>query len=236
MGLFSKKSKGPLVTAIVLAAGSGKRMDGIDKMLALICGLPVLVHSLIAFEEHKEIDQIVLVAKEEDIPTYMKLAKEHRINKLVSIVKGGQTRQQSVLAGVQQVGEETEYLCIHDGARPLVSREVISCCLDDAVQFGSAAAGVSVKDTIKYVDEDGFITMTPDRSMLYSMQTPQIFERELYLRAIKSADRDYTDDCQLIEAIGGRVYLSQGDYQNIKITTPEDLAVAEAILMMGEGQ
>lgn len=232
MGLFSKKTKGPLTVAIILAAGNATRMDGIDKMLAHVCGIPVLLHSLIAFEEHEKIDQIILVARESEIPEYMRMAKDHGITKLVSIVKGGETRQQSVIAATGQLNGDVQYLCIHDGARPLVSGEVISSCLDDAVQYGAAAASVPVKDTIKYADEQGFVTMTPDRGRLYSMQTPQVFEKELFLRAVKSAESDYTDDCQLIEAIGGRVYLSQGDYRNIKITTPEDLTAAEAILTL----
>jgi 2-C-methyl-D-erythritol 4-phosphate cytidylyltransferase len=236
MPLFFKNAAAPRTTAIVLAAGSGRRMEGLDKMLALICGMPVLIHALLAFEEHKSIGSIVLAAREADIPEYLRLAQEYRIGKLAMIVKGGDTRQQSVMAALAQIPEDVQFLCIHDGARPLVTGKVITGCLQGAVRWGAAAAAVPVKDTIKTADAEGFVDITPDRRLLYHVQTPQVFERALYSRAAHNALVEYTDDCQLIESMGGRVWLCPGDYRNIKITTPEDLAVAEALMNLEDGR
>lgn len=235
MFLFGRE-KQPFVTAIVVAAGKATRMEGIDKQLADLCGMPVILHSLLAFDRHPAIRQVVVVCREEDIPEYLDLTGAYGLKKLRSIVKGGESRQASVFAGVGAADPESEYLCIHDGARPLVEEETITACLSDAKEYGAATAAVPVKDTIKVSDGGGYIATTPDRSLLYSTQTPQIFAAPLYREAMAKAKADgvsYTDDCQLVESLGQKVRLSKGSYANLKITTPEDLLIAQA-LFLGE--
>ena len=150
-----------------------------------------------------------------------------------TVVKGGATRQQSVRAGVEALPAECSYIAIHDGARPLVTGEVFSRCLESARLHGAAAAAVPVKDTIKQAGPGGRVAGTPDRSCLWAVQTPQIFRRGLYRQAAEQAAEhglDFTDDCQLVERLGCPVRLWEADYANIKITTPEDVAFAEGIL------
>lgn len=219
------------VSAVVVAAGSSLRMGGIDKLTCLLGGIPAAVRSVLAFESLPEIQEIVLVTAPERVDEFAKLLKPFGAAKLKTVVPGGATRQQSVLAGVLACGEGTEYLCIHDAARPLVTREAICAALSAAFEYGAAAAAVPVKDTIK-ISRTGFVEGTPDRSTLFAVQTPQVFQRELYLSAAKDAEREYSDDCQLVEAAGGQVFLSKGDYRNIKLTTPDDLAAARAFLEM----
>lgn len=153
------------------------------------------------------------------------------------IVAGGESRQQSVLNGIKALSDQTEYFVIHDGARPFADRELILRCLQSAVEHGAATAAVKTKDTIKRVSPEGIIEETPNREFLYLTQTPQIFKASLYHKAVEQAEKeglDFTDDCQLIEHIGHRVWVSQGDYRNIKITTPEDIAMAQAIAQWTE--
>ena len=210
--------KRPFVSAIVVAAGSASRMEGIDKQFAPVGGIPCLARALLCFEECREIGEIVVVTREESIAKVADLCARWRLAKVSQIVRGG---------------ERCQYLAVHDGARPLCDKALIRRVLRDAIAHGGAAAAVPVKDTIKVRGEDGFIDSTPDRATLFACQTPQIFEVGTYRRAMEEAlaqGRDYTDDCQLFESAGRRVYLSQGSYQNIKITTPEDLALCEQIL------
>ena len=164
---------------------------------------------------------------------YLALTEDYSIQKIKTIAVGGKTRQQSVFAGVRAASEDAAYYCIHDGARPLASRQVIAGVLEAAQREGAATAAVKAKDTIKIAGPDGFILSTPDRDSLYLTQTPQVFEASLYREAMEAAlaaGKEYTDDCQLVEAIGRRVYMAGGDYANIKLTTPEDQIVAEALL------
>ncbi len=156
-----------------------------------------------------------------------------KTRKPVAVVPGGQERQDSVLQGVETLSPELPYLLIHDGARPFVTPEMVEAVCKDAVAFGAATAAVPSKDTCKLSDGQGFVESTPPRERLMAIQTPQAFEREMYLYALRkaqSAGVSYTDDCQLIEAAGGRVRLTQGDYKNIKLTTPEDRVTARAYL------
>ena len=155
------------------------------------------------------------------------------------LTAGGDTRQQSVLNGVGCLSGQVEYVVIHDGARPFADRQLIDRCLQSAVEHQVATAAVPVKDTIKQAADDGSIAATPDRSRLYLTQTPQIFNAQLYRRAAEQAQAeglDFTDDCQLMEHLGHRVWLAQGDYRNIKITTPEDIVIAQAIAESMEGE
>lgn len=218
--------------AVILGAGNGTRM-GIDKskMLLEIGGKTVIERSVAAFSDMPEIDEIIVVCRECDVDLFSQLITDED----VSFVIGGETRQQSVMNAVETI-DECDYIIIHDGARPLVTQKAIINTLDKAQECRAAATGVTVKDTIKVVDDNLAIVDTPDRSRLISIQTPQIFDFGLYKEALKKAQadsKDYTDDCQLVENLGTKVYAVQGDYDNIKITTKSDIPLAENILKMG---
>ena len=236
---FAKKTEPePFVSAIIVAAGTASRMGGLNKQTAVIDEIPVVVRSIAAFNACPRICEIIVVCREEHIADFFDLVREYQLDKVSSVVTGGQTRQDSVFGGVEACSSETAYIAVHDGARPLVTQQIIEACLDAAVMYGAAAAGVRSKDTVKLADARGVILSTPDREKTYNIQTPQAFSAVLYRRAMALALREqrvYTDDCQLVERAGEQVYISQGSYENIKITTPEDLAVANAILTYREG-
>ena len=217
--------------AVIVAAGRSARMGGIDKLIAELGGLPVLRRTLLAVAAAPEVEEIVLVVRpgrEEELA-----AAAGPCLKLRAVVPGGETRQQSVLAGVQALSPGCELVAIHDGARPLVTPAVIARCVDAARRFGAAAAAVPVKDTIKRADPEGRVVDTPPRAALWAVQTPQVFGRRAYLEAAEAARRDgadCTDDCQLFERLGREVRLVMGDYRNLKLTTPEDFLTAGAFL------
>ena len=195
--------------------------------------MPVIAHTIKAFQAAQYIQEIVLVARAEDREVFYSLCKQYAFTKVSAIVMGGKTRQESVSRGVRCVNERAGYLAIHDGARPLIRPETIDGVIEAAWHYAAAAAAVRVKDTVKIADENGFIIETPDRSRLWNVQTPQVFEHCLYLEALAEAGEkgyDFTDDCQLVEKIRQGVYLYEADYANIKITTPEDIAFAESVL------
>ncbi len=217
---------------VVVAGGSSSRMQGVDKQSLRLGKQPVLVRSILPFDRMEAVEEIVVVCREDLIPVMLDHVREFDLKKVRSVVRGGATRQQSVQRGLEALSPEADYVVIHDGARPFVQRELILRCMEDAVRYGAATAAVPSKDTIKVADEQGFIRDTPDRSRLYLTQTPQIFRRDWYMQAVEQARADgvdCTDDCQLVERLGKKVFLSQGSYFNIKITTPEDLPAAEAI-------
>lgn len=225
--------KRPFVSVIIVAAGSASRMDGIDKQLMELGGMPVVIRSILAFEQSKMVDEIIVVTKKDSIPELNRRVRDAFISKVKFIVAGGKTRQESVFCGVSCVDDRCEYIAVHDGARPLVLTGAVEACLLDAFEHKAALLGVKVKDTIKQVSDERFVEKTIHRHNLYTAQTPQIFEANLYRRAMQRADEtgmDYSDDCQLIEAIGQRVYVSRGHYNNIKITTPDDISYAQALL------
>ncbi|MBR2339075.1 MAG: 2-C-methyl-D-erythritol 4-phosphate cytidylyltransferase [Clostridia bacterium] len=220
----------PFVSAVIVAAGSSTRM-GQPKQLLPLGGMPVLARTLQAFQQCETVDEIVLVARQEDLAAFTELASAHAITKLAAAVAGGSTRQQSVQRGVAACDPATAYVAIHDGARPLVTPEQITATVNAAMKRGAAALAVPVKDTIKIADENGCIAETPDRRRLWNVQTPQVFGWELYQRALTQSDiESLTDDCQLVERLGAPIRLVEGSYRNLKITTPEDLAVAEELL------
>ncbi len=217
------------VTAIVVAAGSSTRM-GQPKLLIPLCGKPVLEHTLSAFDR-AAVDALVVVTREQDIPVFEPLAQS--LSKPCTFVTGGSTRQQSVANGIAAVPPQTTVVAIADGARPLITPKEIDRVIGTAKLCGAASAAVRVKDTIKQADEAGIITTTPDRATLWQVQTPQVFSLSLYkqaMEAVAAAGLDLTDDCQLVEYIGAKVTLCETSYENIKITTPEDIAVATAFL------
>lgn len=215
--------------AIILGAGNGTRMKSEkSKLLLEIGSKTVIERSVEAFLSVSDIDEIIVVARAKDIDIYSELLTDDRI----SFVIGGATRQQSVKNAVETV-DDAHLIIIHDGARPLIKCEDIEKTIRAAEEFSAAAVGVFVKDTIKIVDKQGFVESTPDRSTLFAVQTPQTFDFELYKNAMKKADErglDFTDDCQLVELCGGKVKMVEGSYSNIKITTPDDIALAENLL------
>lgn len=199
-----------------------------SKLLLDINGKTVIERSVEAFLSIDAVDRVIVTARDFDIEQFSKLINDER----VSFVVGGGTRQESVKNAVMSI-ENADLVIIHDGARPLIRKEDIEKTIDSAKDFGASAVGVPVKDTIKVIDDNSVVISTPDRSKLFAVQTPQIFSFELYKKALQKAEQDnmdFTDDCQLIEYIGGKVKMVQGSYDNIKITTPDDIPLAENIL------
>ena len=218
--------------AVIVAAGSSRRMGGENKLLLPLCGKPVLAHTMTAFQACDAIRDIVLVCREQDMDTYRALAEANGITKLRTLTRGGDTRTESVLAGVSAAPENCALVAVHDGARPLVSDEVITQAVTEAAKSGAAAPVIPVKDSIKRI-ENGKIAADVPRDTLAAVQTPQVFRRDMLLRALQDAaanDRSFTDDCAAVEALGQTVSATQGSYENIKVTTPEDIAVAEAFM------
>ncbi len=237
----------PIFTALITAAGAGTRMHTAEKKQFLdLCGMPVIWHTLKAFEENENISHIVLVIPKKSAEEMLKICLMSGFRKVRSIVEGGDERFRSVYNGLRQVPEDTEYVLIHDGVRPLVSKEVIDrCCRYVPVTLACAAA-VPVTDTIKRADKSGFAKETLDRAQLWSIQTPQAFSLNLIKRAYDSLYKtieDYgtdtgkiTDDAVIVENMTDtRVRIIKGDYRNIKITTPIDLIVAEALIKAEAG-
>ena len=228
-------------TAIVLAGGSGKRMNSaVKKQFLTICDKPLLYYSLKAFEE-SFIDSIILVASEED-KNYCQeeIIDKYHFQKVEKIVSGGKERYHSVANGVMAAGE-TDYIFIHDGARPFVTQDMLKRLLHEVQKSSACVAGMPVKDTIKIADTDGYIETTPRRDLVWMIQTPQVFSYELISKAyailIKEEEAllkkgiSITDDAMVVETLlGERVKLVEGSYKNIKITTPEDIGIAEGFL------
>ena len=216
--------------AVVVAAGSATRMQGIDKMLVPLAGVPVVLRSVRALAASDCIDSLVIVTRTECMETLRTLCAE--VSKPVTVVPGGASRPESVLAGLAALPEGTELAAIHDGARPLVTQSVIAEAVEAAERCGAAAPAVPVHDTIKQA-ENGLVRATPERKTLFAVQTPQVFDVKLLktvLRAAMERGIALTDDCSAVEAAGKPVVLTQGCEENLKITTPVDLTLAEAIL------
>ena len=220
--------------AIIVAAGSSTRMaGGVSKTLLSLLGVPVIVRTLSAFQQAQCVDGVVVVCRGEDRAQIGAWVREYSLTKVGAVVCGGRTRRQSVACGVAAAPQTAGYLAIHDGARPLVRPESIDEVIRDAHRYGASALAAPVKDTIKVVGRGNLVLSTPERSQLWCVQTPQVFERQLYLRAMEYGG-DVTDDCQLVENMGGKVHLCPGDYSNLKLTTKDDLLFAQAILKSRE--
>lgn len=237
--LFRKKEREEIVcTAVVPAAGSSSRMEGQDKLLLPLGDMPVLLHTLRALDACPLIHEIIVVTRGDLVVPVGELCREGAFSKVTKVVVGGATRTESVLCGIREARQDAGLIAIHDGARPLVDRQVLEEVLLRAAQCGAAAPAVPVKDTIKRA-RDGVIAGTPDRAELYAVQTPQVFEASLIKGALEKALADgeaLTDDCAAVERLGVPVALTRGSYGNIKITTPEDLAVAEALMDWRDAQ
>ena len=222
----------PYTVMMVAAAGGSTRM-GQPKQHIQLGRYPVLIHTLLALQSADAVDEILLIAREEDIDTFMAQAKEAGVSKLRIAVAGGATRQQSVANGLAALPAETTLVGVHDGARPLIDPDTVAAVIEAAAQCGGAAVAVPVKDTLKRTDADGIIIDTPDRANLWRVQTPQVFDRAALCAAMDTAmaeGKDYTDDCQLMEAAGHKVKLVTGLDTNLKLTTPEDIALAKALM------
>lgn len=216
--------------AVIVAAGSASRMGGIDKVMAELKGEPMIVRTARTFQECDAIAEIVVVTRPDLIVPIMDLC--HDFSKVRMVVAGGSSRQESVERGLGALSEKTEMVAVHDGARPLITWQVIDRTIRAANTYGAAAPAIPVKDTIKVVT-GGVITQTPDRSTLQAVQTPQVFDLDLLKGALKKAKEDkaeLTDDCSAVERIGMSVRIVEGDERNIKVTTPLDLKIAELFL------
>lgn len=225
------------VTAIILASGKARRMGvGLDKCFLSLGSKPVVAWSLLAFENCKEIDQIILTVRKEQVVAARGLQMMFGIHKLKAIVVGGKRRQDSVAAALKEVMPfETQYIVIHDAARPCVTPELICETLKSARKFGSGIAAMATTDTIKVADERLNVTATPDRSTLWAVQTPQTFIADKLLKAyatIAKTNTEYTDDASIMEAAGECVHLVPWEVPNLKITRPIDLTLAAALLKL----
>ncbi len=222
------------VSAIIAAGGSSTRLGGdTTKQLMTVAGLPVIVHTLLAFERCPRISEIIVVAREDEVSLYRPFAEKYGITKFKKAVAGGATRQESVLNGFNASYEKADFVAIHDGARCLITPEEIDRVLLAAYKYGAATASVSAFDTVKIANSKGFIEETVDRSRVRLAQTPQVFRRILYCAAAYTAKEEgfeATDDCMLCERIDQRIKLVECSRENLKITTAEDIKTAERIL------
>ncbi len=230
--LFKNKTKETFCSAIVLGAGQGTRMQSdVRKQFIEVLGKPIIVYALEAFEHCDEVDEVILVISNDDIVYAQDLVKAFDLQKVTKIVSGGKRRQDSVLCGLKEVSQQADIIAVHDGARPLIRSADIAKVIQDGISFGAATLGVKVKDTIKMADEAGQVLSTLDRSCLYNIQTPQVFRKHMLLEGYANAESkqmEFTDDASLVEAIGVPVRITEGRYDNIKVTTPEDLIYMEA--------
>ncbi len=221
-------------TALIVAAGRASRMQGIDKIMAPLGDIPLILQTVRALAACPEITNILLVTREDLISPITELCREE--TKFTRAIVGGETRAESVLHGLQAV--DTPWVAIHDGARPLVSVEVVSKAVATAQAKGAAAPAIAVKDTVK-IAQNGQVEQTPDRRHLFAVQTPQVFSTERILQALRTVlaeNLPLTDDCSAMEAVGQAVFLTEGSEENLKITTPTDLLLAEAILARRSAQ
>ncbi|SHH75445.1 2-C-methyl-D-erythritol 4-phosphate cytidylyltransferase [Caloranaerobacter azorensis DSM 13643] len=226
---------GKYISVIVPAAGMGKRMNSkINKQFIKIKDIPVLARTLMEFNKCDYIDEIIVVTRYDEIDFCQKeIIDKYKLDKVKKVIQGGKERQDSVYNGLKEVNKKSDIVLIHDGARPFVKRNIIEENIKFALEYGACVTGVPVKDTIKKVDLNGEIISTPNRKELWAIQTPQTFRYDLILKAYEKAKLDNflgTDDSMLVERIGYKVKIVMGDYSNIKITTPEDLIIAETLV------
>lgn len=224
------------VPVIVVAAGSSTRMNGINKQTALLCGVPLIIRTLMRFEKCGKISNIILVVKPDDVFSMQQLADRYHIEKLTDIVCGGENRQQSVKNGLERLPENAETVFIHDGARPFVTDEIICGVISALGTHNAVTCAVKLKDTVKQVDENGNVLSTPDRNTLVAVQTPQGVNVSDYRAALENAGDlgRFTDDMSVMEAAGHKPFTVLGSYENIKVTTPEDIALAEYHILKDE--
>lgn len=223
-----------LCSVIVAAAGSSSRMDGPNKLFIEIGGKPVLAHTLTALNRCKEIGEIIVVTRASDINDVAQLCSTYKVTKMAKIIVGGPTRLESVYNGVQQASPDLKLIAVHDGARPFVTEYIVMNTVKAAMAYFAAAPAVPIISTVKQA-KNGMVEKTVDRTNLFEVQTPQIFVAELLKGALQNAidkSLEVTDDCMAVEAIGCPVKLTDGSRENLKLTTADDLAYAEAIYKM----
>ncbi|MDR7857801.1 2-C-methyl-D-erythritol 4-phosphate cytidylyltransferase [Tissierella sp.] len=226
--------KNYFVSVIIAAAGMSNRMGSrINKQFIAIDGKPILAHTIEKFEKCRYIDEIILVSKEEEIDYCRKeIVKKYKFNKVSNIIRGGKERQDSIYNGILALNEKTDIVLTHDGARPFIKNENIEDGIEGVVEHGSCVIGVPVTDTIKVVSGEDKIQSTPQRSLLWAAQTPQCFKKHILIKGYENAINDKyfgTDDSSIVERIGYDVKMIMGSYDNIKITTPEDIILAESL-------
>ena len=224
------------VPVIVVAAGSSTRMNGINKQTALLCGVPLIIRTLMQFEKCSKISNIILVVKPDELFSMQQLADGYSVKKLSDIVCGGESRQQSVKNGLERLPENAETVLIHDGARPFVTDEIIRSVISALSTHNAVTCAVKLKDTVKRVDENGNVLSTPDRNTLVAVLTPQGVNVSDYRAALESSVDlgRFTDDMSVMEAAGHKPFTVPGSYENIKVTTPEDIALAEYLILKDE--
>lgn len=233
-----RKAGRPRCAALVVAAGSSERMGGENKMLRPLEGVPVLVRTLASLQVTESVDEIIVAAREEDIVEISQLCRTYGLTKCTKVIRGGESRVHSALLAALEAAPGTELLAVHDGARPLVTPELTDRVVAAAARCGAAAPAVAVKDTVKAVGKDGAVEETVDRERVRAVQTPQVFQAGLLKAALQSAlerKAPVTDDASAVERLGKVVFLVEGEEENLKITTPLDLIVAEAIVRAREG-
>ena len=216
------------VGAIIAAAGKGERMGGTDKMFALLGGKPILARVIDVFNRCQSVGQIVVVVAKQNVVRCQQLVAEQGWPRVTEVCPGGERRQDSVAAGLSRL-KDCQWVIIHDGARPLVTEELIQRGLAEARETGAAVAAVPVTDTIKVAGDDRIVRETPSRDTLWAVQTPQVFNFDIITEAYRQASSEVTDDASLVEQLGYKVKLYMGSYDNIKITTPDDLTLAEVL-------
>ncbi len=227
-----KKKKIAPCSAVIVAAGNSSRMKGEDKITSELQGKTVIARSIDAFESCSKVDEIVVVTRRDLVAFVQSLCDRNGYKKVTAVVEGGATRIESVMIGLDHVSQKSGLAAIHDGARPLISNSVIEETIEKARDCHAAAPAVPVKDTIKTA-KNQMVLNTPERKSLFAVQTPQIFDYDLLRGALQNAlnqNLPVTDDCSAVEALGMRVFLTEGSEENIKITTPIDLVLANAIL------
>ncbi len=221
-----------MFSAIILAAGSSTRMEGLNKQLVKIADIPVFVMSCLAFEKSEKVSEIILATPESDCSRFEKIARNYGVTKLKAVVSGGATRALSVKNALAAVSDKIEYVAIHDGARPLITTQEIDNVLADAVKYNAAIAASPAADTVKIVGSNGFVEDTPPREKLYYAGTPQAFSKKLYVKCLEKLGERIekaTDDSSILEMCGEYVRITEVKCCNMKLTRPDDLAAAEAI-------
>ena len=218
---------------VIAAAGRSRRMGGKNKLFAVVGGQPLLAHSLIAFDGCPSVDNVVLVLSPENIERGRELVAEGGFRKVAAVCEGGERRQDSVRNGLEALAS-CQWVVVHDGARPLVTAELIDRGLEAAKETGAAIAALPVRDTIKEVELQGLIGRTLSRGQLWAAQTPQVFRYEILRQAHQRAEGEVTDDAALVEELGYQVKVFEGSPRNMKVTTAADLALVEALLAQGK--
>lgn len=227
--MSSKPANPDRIGAVIVAAGESRRMNGVDKIFYPLNGKPLIRYCLSVVNRHPQVSEIVLVVSARNVAQTEALVSANAFHKVTAVCAGGARRQDSALIGIERLAD-CGLIVIHDGARPFVDEALLSRGIAEAMQYNAACAAVPVKDTIKSADCHNFVEQTLPRQSLWAAQTPQAFKRTLLAEAHRKTHSDVTDDASMVEALGCPVRLFMGSYNNIKVTTPEDLTLAQAII------